>query len=41
MPRTEIKPDKSKIRLRKLDQNADRFSDKSGYEKRLKNFSNT
>ena len=37
MPRTEIKPDKSKIHLSKLDQNADRFSDKSGYEKRLKN----
>ena len=37
MTRTEIKPDKSKIRLRKLDQNAERFSDKSAYEKRLKN----
>jgi predicted metalloprotease len=37
MPRTEIRPDKSKIRLRKLDQNAERFTDKAAYEKRLKN----
>ena len=36
MPRTEIKPDKSKIRLRKLDQGTERFADKSAYEKRLK-----
>lgn len=36
MSRTEIKPDKSKIRLRKLDQGAERFTDKSAYEKRLK-----
>ena len=36
MSRTEIKPDKSKIRLRKLDQGAERFADKSAYEKRLK-----
>ena len=36
MSRTEIKPDKSKIRLRKLDQGTERFADKSAYEKRLK-----
>jgi AMP-polyphosphate phosphotransferase len=37
MARTEIKPDKSKIRLRKLDQEMERFADKADYEKRLKN----